>query len=118
MLVDSVDLKIFLPWNKIESIKKKCSEALAKSNLLLQDLASLLGKFNWAESAIPLARAHYRAVQAMFIEHSSLIRLCKGDMRAKIPLSRMSKMDLAWWMDRSVYLPGRNIFEARPALTI
>ena len=115
LLVDSVNLKIFLPEDKIESIRTKCSEALAKSYLSLRDLASLLGRFNWAESAVPLARAHYRAVQAVYIGHS---RLFGGDLRAKTPLSRLSRMDLAWWMDRSVYVPGRNMFEAEPALTI
>jgi hypothetical protein len=47
MLVDSVDLKIFLPENEIELIPIKGSDALLKSNLPLRDLASLmLGKFN------------------------------------------------------------------------
>jgi hypothetical protein len=32
--------------------------------------------------------------------------------------SRFSKMDLAWWMERLVYVPGRNMFETDPALTI
>jgi hypothetical protein len=48
LLVDSVNFKIFLPEDKIESIRTKCSEALAKY-LSHQDLASLLGRFNWAE---------------------------------------------------------------------
>ena len=30
----------------------------------------------------------------------------------------MSKMDLAWRTDKTVYLPGKNMFEAEPALTI
>jgi hypothetical protein len=116
MLVDSVDLKIFLPENEIESIRIKGSDALSKSNLPLRDLASLmLGKFNWEESMIPLSRAHYRAAQAVFIEHS---RLCGEDLQAKIPLSRISKMDLVRWMNKFVFLPRRNIFEAEPALTI
>jgi hypothetical protein len=27
-------------------------------------------------------------------------------------------MDFAWWVDRSVYLLGRNMFEAEPTLTM
>jgi hypothetical protein len=42
----------------------------------------------------------------------------QGDFRVKVSLSRLPRMDLAWWVDRSVYLPGRNMFEAKPALTI
>lgn len=115
LLVDSVDLKIFLPEKKMETIRMKCSDALARPCLPLRDLASLLGNFNWAESAVPLARAHYWAVRAVYFEQS---RLYGGNLRVKIPLSRMARIDLAWWMDRSVYLPGRNMFEAEPVLTI
>ncbi|KZS09973.1 Uncharacterized protein APZ42_025673 [Daphnia magna] len=66
LLVDSVDLKIFLPEKKMESIRMKYSDALARPCLPLRDLASLLGNFNWVESAVPLARTHYRAVQAVY----------------------------------------------------
>ena len=70
MMVDSVLMRFRLPEKKIESMGARSTELAKKSRVTLRELASLLGSFTWAATAVPFAQAHYREVQALYIECS------------------------------------------------
>ncbi len=53
-IVNTVTLGFRLPPKKADSMVKRCSQILGNRNVQLWVLASLLGEFTWASSAVPL----------------------------------------------------------------
>ena len=48
-------------------VKVKCDAALVKGVILLREMASIMGNFTWVIPTMPLAQAHFRRMQAFYI---------------------------------------------------
>ncbi len=83
--------------------------------MALRELASLLGSFTWAATAVPFAQAHYREVQALYIERA---RANEGNLQEKIVLSRSAKEELEWWAKNLATCEGQSMFESEPIMSI
>ncbi|KAI9560527.1 reverse transcriptase [Daphnia sinensis] len=115
LIVNTVTLSFRLPSKKVDSMVERCSRILSKRNVPLRVLASLLGDFTWASSAVPFARSHYREVQSLYINNS---KFYKGELDTKVDLTDPVKSDLLWWISNLASCQGRPMFEAEPTLSI
>ena len=111
MMVDSVLMRFRLPEKKIESMGARSTELAKKSRVTLRELASLLGSFTWAATAVPFAQSHYREVQALYINGS---RANGGNLQEKVVLSRPAKEELEWWAKNLATCEGQSMFESDP----
>ena len=78
-------------------------------------LASLLGDFTWASSAVPFARSHYREVQSLYLCSSKFYR---GKLDNKVSLTDSVRSDLLWWIANLASCQGKSMFEAEPTFSI
>jgi hypothetical protein len=115
MLVDSILMRFRLPEKKVESIGTRSAKLGKRSRVALRELASLLGSFTWAATAVPFAQAHYREVQALYIEGA---RANEGNLQGKIVLSRSAKEELEWWAKNLATGEGQSMFESEPIMSI
>jgi hypothetical protein len=115
MLVDSILMRFRLPEKKVESIGTRSAELAKRSRVALRELASLLGSFTWAATAVPFAQAHYREVPALYIEGA---RANEGNLQGKIVLSRSAKEELEWWAKNLATGEGQSMFESEPIMSI
>ena len=72
LIVDSLNLAVYLPEAKVESIIDLCALAVNKNQISLYEMAKILGKFTWSTSALTFAQAHYRSLQSQYIENTKL----------------------------------------------
>ena len=86
-----------------------CNEMLGSSETPRKSLEQLLGKFSWAEAAVPFARTHYRHLQRECLEAVGLNK--------KIILSDQAR-DLRWWRDNLDRVTGKSIWLSEPDIEI
>ncbi|XP_045036842.1 uncharacterized protein LOC116935930 [Daphnia magna] len=115
LIVNTVTLSFRLPSKKVDSMVERCGRILSKRNVPLRVLASLLGDFTWASSAVLFARSHYREVQSLYINNS---KFYKGELDTKVDLTDPVKSDLLWWISNLASCQGKPMFEAEPTLSI
>ena len=72
LIVDSLNLAVYLPEAKVESIIDLRALAVDKIRISLYEMARILRKFTWATSALTFAQAHYRSLQSQYIENTKL----------------------------------------------
>jgi hypothetical protein len=95
LIVNTITLIFRLPSKKVDSMVKKCVQILSKWGVQLRVLASRLGDFTWASSAVPFARSYYREVQSLFIGNS---KFYKRELDTKVDLTHSARSDLLWWV--------------------
>jgi hypothetical protein len=115
LIVNTITLSFRLPSKKVDSMVEKCGQILNKRSVQLRVLASLLGDFTWASSAVPFARSHYREVQSLYIGNS---KFYGGELDTKVDLTHSARSDLLWWVSNLTSCQGRPMFEAEPTLSI
>ena len=96
--LNSIDLTIAIPLEKLCLIQAECKEILTRGWCSMLELSALLGRMNQtARIGIWEAPLHYRALQRMFI--AALHR--KGHFirskRFQIPLTKEASSELKWW---------------------
>ncbi|KZS18335.1 Uncharacterized protein APZ42_015514 [Daphnia magna] len=94
LVIHSIKLSFALPTEKASAVKTKCGAALARGAITLREMASIMGNFTWAIPTIPFAQAHFRRMQALYIEQA---RLAKFNLQVRCPLSAEARSDLEWW---------------------
>jgi hypothetical protein len=95
LIVNTITLIFRLPSKKVDSMVKKCVQILSKRGVQLRVLASHLGDFTWASSAVPFTRSHYREVQSLCIGNS---KFYKRELDTKVDLTHSARSDLLWWV--------------------
>lgn len=115
LMIDTPSFSLSIPKAQRSNIFSVCEKLLKEKLVSLRDLASILGKLNWASIAIPYAQAHYRNLQSLYITNS---RKEKSDLQFKLELSAEAKQDLDWWMSTLTSCSGEPIKESLPTLTI
>ena len=113
LIVNSVDLSVSIPKDKLESIMQLCTDALSKVNISIREIAVILGKFAWATLAVPFAQAHYRALQSYYITSSRVF-----DLKALVCLPDPAREDLSWWVKNLSSCNGKPLRQNDPDLII
>lgn len=115
VMVNSMRLSFALPQNKISALKLLCSSALRKDRISLRDMASILGNFTWAISAVPFAQSHDRRMQRFYLEK---FQKSDANMESKHVLSAEAHQDLQWWIGTLADSLDKQFFPRTPDLEI
>jgi hypothetical protein len=114
LIVNSMNLSVFLPDTKVDSIIDLCALAIDKNQISLYEIARILGKFTWATSALNFAQAHYRSLQSQYIDNTKF----NSNLERKISLSQEAVRDLRWWVENLKEVNGKPLTVADPDLII
>lgn len=112
--VDSVEMSVYLPQDKIQNIKMKCQKALESDHITIQELASLVGSLNATVEAVIPASLYVRELQ-MF-KTKCLIK--EKSYKNKINLSQECKTEISWWIQQLQVWNGKQIITNEPDLVI
>jgi hypothetical protein len=115
MAMNSVELSFALPASKVQDVKRMCEKALSSGQVILRDVASILGNFTWAIPTIPFAQSHYRSMQRFYIVES---QKALGNLNVRCCLSPESRLDLEWWVANLEKVNGKEFFPKIPDLEI
>ena len=111
-LVDSRVMKLFLPQEKIDKIKKECQAMLRKAHSSARDLAHLIGLLTATNPACLPAPLHYRGLQRL--KHKALSKFQSYDQQIKLDMDATKDLQF-WttqarkWNGRPIYLPGTDL---------
>lgn len=92
-IVDSLDMKVYLPAEKQDKIKVTVSELLECPNVTIERLAQVIGLLVSCMPAYVFGKLHYRG-----LELDKINGLKTGNYRTKIELTHYAKEDLSWWL--------------------
>lgn len=112
--VDSLNLKLSLPPEKMEKIISQCQAMLESSQVSIRDLTKLLGLLSSSAVAVLPAPLQYRAIQSQQIKELSRHK----NFDSKISLSEEAKEELDWWCQNLQLANGRSLVSPPPQLVI
>lgn len=95
-LLDSTNMTVSLIDRKKEKIKTFCCKMLSQNQVVIRELAQLIGNLVAAEQAVELAPLHYKSLE---IERNRALTKARGDYETRITLSNSARSDLQWWVD-------------------
>ena len=94
-IISSLDMTIRLNEKKIADIKKKIIEFLNSKNVIIRDLASLIGTLVSTFPAIAFRRLYYRKLEMLKIND---LKAASNDFDATIVLNDCALKELNWWL--------------------
>lgn len=115
MVINSVQLSFALPASKVQDVKRMCERALSSEQVILRDVALILGNFTSAIPTIPFAQSHYRNMQRFYIGES---QKAPRNLNVRCCLSPESRLDLEWWVVNLDKVNGKEFFPKIPDLEI
>jgi hypothetical protein len=106
-LIDSTNLTLQLPGEKLRKIRKKCQNLLERIEISVRELSKFLGLLTSSIQAIFQAPLHYRHLQrlkntTMTSEHS---------YEALLTLDTAAREEVLWWRDHLQGWNGRALFQ-------
>ena len=105
MIIDSVEMTVSLPQEKVESISKRCQDILSVQEVPIKDLAKLLRTLSSTALAILPAPLYMRYLQRQQIHNLCL----KRDYNSKVALDPLCKEELNWWISNLRLSNGRSV---------
>ena len=113
-MINSCSMTIYLPSQKIKSIKQRCSSLLRDQVTTVRKLSQVIGMLVATKLAVLPAPLHYRALQQLKIE--GLHR--HHSYESIVTLNYQSTRDLQWWVTHLKAHNGRPIVQPPPSLII
>ena len=104
MIIDSVEMTVTLPQEKVESISKRYQDILPMQEVSIKDLAKLLGTLSSTALLILPAPLYMRYLQRQQIHNLCL----KRDYNNKIALDPLCKEELNSWILNLTMANGRS----------
>lgn len=115
LVINTGFMTFSLSTQKRESIIRLCRETLSAHSVSLRQLATLLGLFNWAVSAVNYAPAHFRALQSLYISESNR---ASAVLDTPVLLASAQRADLRWWISMADFKAGRRLIFPRPDVVL
>ena len=112
--LDSLELKLSLPKEKMENIVSQCQGLLKAKTVTVRELTQLVGRLSSAAIAVLPAPLQYRAMQRQQILELSH----QQDYDTPIVLSKVVREELNWWIQNLHLSNGRFLVTATPDLII
>ena len=106
-VIDSVQMKLFLPDEKVVRLKSACSMLLKKHVVSLRLLASVIGLIVSSFLAVRFGQLHYRYLEFLKIDGLSQ----HGSFDSMVSLTPKACEDLHWWFENVSRFNGRQIKE-------
>ena len=113
-LVNSIDLTLTLPTDKLERIQKECQDTLRAPSILVRQLLRLIGRMIATVQAILPAPLHYRNLQ--FLKNRAFART--QSFETSLTISQEAKDELRWWIREVVKWNGRPVSLEPPHMEI
>ena len=114
VLVDTRDLSLYLPGEKLRKIRKKCQNILNLSEISVRELSKFLGLLTSSIQAIFPAPLHLRDLQSL---KKKTMAFCQS-YEALTQLDQASKEEILWWRDHLQAWNGRALFQKPVELII
>ena len=109
-VLNSVNMIVTLPQEKVIKIIKQCKEILQKELITIRELAKLIGKLVATEPAVPYAGLFYKPLE---IQKDVELKHSRGDFDNYMKLSDKSIDCLQWWID-NLAQSSRPIITPKP----
>lgn len=110
LVVDSRDMKLRLPQEKMIHLREYCSQILSKGSLLVRELAKMVGTLLATQRAVLQAPLYYRQLQQLITQ--SLRQ--SPSFEAMVSLDAGTRKDLEWWIH---HLSEWNRRDIQPKMT-
>ena len=114
VLVDTRDLSLYLPGEKLRQIRKKCQNIPHLSEISVRELTKFLGLLTSSIQAIFPAPLHFRHLQSL---KNKTMAFCQS-YEALTQLDQASKEEILWWRDHLQAWNGRALFQKPVELII
>jgi hypothetical protein len=113
--VDSVQMTLKLPKDKIKDIVTRCQEMVREDQTTVRKLAKLIGKLTAASQAVLPAPLFYRRLQMQKTKG-----LCNGGQSYEsiVGLTTDCKKELRWWIQELSNSNGKAIIAPMPDMVI
>ena len=115
LVVDSTQMTISLPEDKLKGIVQSCNLASKRSKITIRDLARLIGKMTATMMAVLPAPLCYRNLQ--HLKNQALLA-SPGNYEREVHLDLAAKEELQWWKHELLRWNGRPLHPPSPDLTI
>ena len=114
LILDSIQMKVFLPEPKVLDLVESCQAILSMTSLTARSLASLQGKMSSCLYAVLPAPTFYRAIQTD--THQAIGKT--NNFSKKLILSSEAKSEIQWWIVNVHQWNGRPLHLPSPSLII
>ena len=112
--VNSIEMELKLPGEKVKKIKSETGNALQSHTLSALVLSRIIRKMDVANQAIPMAPIYYRNLQACPREAQQE----DENYSSVIVLTEEAKKELEWWRDHFTQCNGQHLITHNSSLTI
>ena len=93
--INSVNMTLNLPHDKVTAIQSQCRQLLTLSSVTLRAIAQILGTLEAARPAIWKAPLHYRMLQVQLTQG---LQQNQNNYTKVVTLSPQSRQELHWWV--------------------
>ena len=114
LILDSIQMKVFLPEPKVLDLIESCQAILSMTSLTARSLASLQGKMSSCLHAVLPAPTFSRAIQEDI--HQAIGKT--NNFSKKLILSSEAKSEIQWWIVNVRPWNGRPVHLPSPSLII
>ena len=114
VIVDSGEMTLNLPKEKLLKVQNHCQEILEKGKVTVRKLSKLIGRLSSTAIAILPAPLHYRHLQ-----HQQIQKLiCHNSFEEKVEISVEARKELLWWKENLTLCNGRSLISSPPQIII
>ena len=114
-VVDSIQMKIYLPEKKVKDIVKQCQRLWRIRTVSAHALAHLIGEMTATMPTVFPVVLHYRALQRL---KNRILWKTKNNYLGVDALDKESRADLWWWISQLSVQNGRTLITPMVDLTI
>ena len=107
-------LTISLPRDKVKGIRKECQKVLENPDIMIRELARLLGKLRASIQTVFPAPLYYHHIQAVKKRSLAL----HGGYESQVYWTAEALEELKWWRDHLSAWDRKAILQSPPQLTI
>jgi ribonuclease HI len=113
-VIDTAEMTVSLPENKIEKIETECKKLLSKKFAKIREVAAVIGLLVSSFSAVDYGKLHYHNLET---EKSQAVKINKGNFDKIMEISNDMKSELNWWI-RNIHTQFRKLNRASPSASI
>ena len=105
LVINSVNITLTLPQEKILDSQNKCMQLIASSKTTIMEVTKLLGKLSFtAQTVLP------RRIQCRYLQQQQIQAVRElNSYQTKIKLSQQSLAELRWWKENLLFQNGKPL---------
>ena len=112
VIVDSGEMTLNLPKEKLLKVQNHCQEILEKGKVTVRKLSKLIRRLSSTAIAILPAPLHYRHLQ-----HQQIQKLiCHNSFQEKVEILVQARKELLWWKENLTLCNGRSLISPSPQI--